>query len=473
MIRFLFALALLGLGNSVFAGPANSAKKIEAAIETIPSYEEFRNLSLEDKALYIRSLQNLMVRLNTYENEQGRSVSEVQLFHQLLLSSAVAASNQPGGPCIYAGHVMTFAANGLCPRAPRGSCEKGQVQCNPVVFGEGVCTAPSQRVTSNCLESARPIKEIVASLEKNPEQWSKLSSQLSSYCSKTGTQGAPCRIIQSRLIEVKKGMAVKNLEETPQPDGTRLAPLPPVRPSNLDAAVKPPAPTPTPAPAAQQAPANVVKPDEISKAQGVPTAAPESSEPPAPPEPPAKISQKVRTGACYPHFLIDSKTKCGNELEYHPYITVKEMDEIFCKKGGISKEKDKEFRARFTAAQNCIRSEEEAKGVATRIDSLRVKKAVEFPLKNYEACVEALKQNTMPKAENNGSMTLNGEELTIQLKNGKSVKTQQRYATYYLVQLSEKKNGAISPCDLTLTPTAAKTIAPPDANPGQSQSGAH
>lgn len=402
MIRLLVLLSLLGFGS--FAS-ANTPEPLEQVI----SLEQFSTLTKEQKTIYLRGLQNLLVDLNQQE-APAQGVENTRL-RQLLLPTAFAEvvnGNTVGGPCIFAGNVLTFAANGLCPRPPQGSCLSGQIQCNALVFGDGVCTAPNSRATYNCMQSARPVSEIIAYAESHKGDWQKLSNTLGSYCAETGTQGLPCRLVQGRLNEMRK---VADIPDTPapvappkvadKPEKPTAVPLPKPRPPQADRVVKAEPPRP---------PADIPPPPLAPKPPAPPAAVPKfvNKEP---------VSGKVAV-ACDVNKLFDA-VRC----KYDPTTGAESLNSLmfydeayqsFCETRKVSKEFDATVRKNLEMAKKCVTTTMQTSKdpLAKQNGNYYLRQLNEVLWPNYEKCVADLKSKALPASKNIGDLVIESRTAT-------------------------------------------------------------
>lgn len=463
MIRLLFFVALLGFGQLTLA-------KTTEPLEQMISLEQFSSLTQQEKTLYIKNLQALLVTLN--EQQSPQSTADNQLFQQLLLPVAfadgeVVNGNVVGGPCIFAGNIMAFAANGLCPRPPSGNCGSGRIQCNPLVFGDGVCVAPNAKATGNCSQSAKPVKEIIRYAESHKEEWQNLSKTLDGYCADTGTQGYPCRVIQTRLSEMQRMVAHADRPNSPpavaeKPKFEKAAPT----------AVPLPKPRPTTAPRQE-------------------VAGPHDEKPPRPPMPiPNVVKQPV---AKLPEVAkkdgpIEGKPAVACDLELLPQIVRCQDDEDlyslmiypdayknFCAKREFSKEFDDQVRRNFDTTKKCL-----TKIIETSKDTVVVSNAKFSKLymentlmKNYEQCSKDLKNKSLPKIKTIGKMyietriaaTKNGEKrpqyfAVAQIGSGSREELGNMF--FLSNKLKAKKYGM---CDLTpVLPASSKDGSAPQKN---------
>lgn len=155
----------------------------------ILEFPDFKNLRADQKTLYLHGLQSIASGLNQIH---AKKVS---------YPKGRLPASEP--LCEYAGFLVQKTLDGGCPTPPRGSCPSGMIQCEPFLFGEGICAKEGPGASLQCRENSRPASEILKLIEKNPAGWDKVSRELGAYC-EDNSQQESCFYIRGRLWELNK-----------------------------------------------------------------------------------------------------------------------------------------------------------------------------------------------------------------------------------------------------------------------------
>lgn len=185
------------------------------------TYEEFRRLTEEDQASYLKILRDFYTSLE--QSPQSSSSLQPDLFNLLFSLSPVAQaegdiSNRPQIRCLYAGFLITgrecrpqghfttedrtrtYACNfksilssekGAQVLRPKPTREEENVLCHPLLFGttadeQPFCVAKGIDATKNCLRKAslhpESTKRAVALQKTNPKSSKELIQTLNLLC---------------------------------------------------------------------------------------------------------------------------------------------------------------------------------------------------------------------------------------------------------------------------------------------------
>jgi hypothetical protein len=174
-------------------------------LNTILSYREFMTLSKENQEAYVSEIQSLMLDLQKQDEALKTSYQTARHWLSALISDAVAADGEDR-PCVYAGWISSMDINGrACLRPKSDGCLRGQIQCNPMLYGSGRCVAANRSATASCERSKKPISQVVSEIHGHEQEWSNMREELSNYCNDPRpTQGKVCAIIRNRLARLER-----------------------------------------------------------------------------------------------------------------------------------------------------------------------------------------------------------------------------------------------------------------------------
>ena len=191
------------------------------------SWKEYTDLDSETRAYYLYNLQTALVEVE----ESLESHPELFSFHKFL-TDLVLADARAGDHelCLFAGFMSYKRDDGLCQESTRSGCSNPREwQCNPFIFGPGVCAAgkgpqAKKGLTATCHQR---------SLQKYPDyntlagaqladlaarygaQWDQFVDLVNQHCSRK--QDEMCRIVQRRIVRIiraKDGNAAAVAAET-------------------------------------------------------------------------------------------------------------------------------------------------------------------------------------------------------------------------------------------------------------------
>ena len=255
--------------------------KATRIFDTVLTLTEFSNLKLPDQELYILGVRDLMSALEAedvkdkIEYQASARTSRPSWLEALSATVSTAGAADANRRCIYAGWVSEMDVNGrYCMRPKSEGCARGQIQCNPLLYGENKCTQATRSATSFCVRSAKTPAQILKEIKKRgvdgQDEWAKLREEIGGYCeSPRPSQTKVCSMVRARLLVLQRVVglgerktAEATTSETAEPSVVEPVPAPPVAAStDFD--------TNTPAPAVSE-PAVVVR--RVSGAPSTPEA---------------------------------------------------------------------------------------------------------------------------------------------------------------------------------------------------------
>ncbi|MCB0362204.1 MAG: hypothetical protein KDD35_05765 [Bdellovibrionales bacterium] len=223
-------LAFCLFSHNVEAKPAKSKTKRlrvgDSSLRLLP-YSELSSLSKRKLRLYLTGVTLLMRDIEAWQAKTTPEViaqlnEESFLFKglvgewfELAVGERIWAEEKPdtSNYCINAGFIKSKNAQGLCPLPPH--CEKGDSgqemrQCNPLLFGEGVCflsrtKAERLKATTTCFQNAKEPAGLKEFLNGKKDDWDKFVTQFGefkAFCEK-GSQKQLCSKIENRITELK------------------------------------------------------------------------------------------------------------------------------------------------------------------------------------------------------------------------------------------------------------------------------
>ena len=184
------------------------------------SHEQFMAQSKANQESYLIELQKMLSDLEKYQATKGSFREPLSL--NLFFERAYAI--EEGGPCIFAGKLKTWEKRerGLfCPSPGYGICHAPEIECNPLVFGPGVCTTRNAYATRNCETNSKSVAEIVRYISdpSRRKEWDDFTRSLNDYCKGDNlrVQGPECGIIQFRLAEINRAFGKRRVQEPTSP----------------------------------------------------------------------------------------------------------------------------------------------------------------------------------------------------------------------------------------------------------------
>ncbi len=184
LISNFILLSFLILSYTANAVEKNPTKNTAENSDFLLTTEKYLRLNQLQKRSYIKALQDFMVR-GDFSNIPELKTSLMNL----LIENAFAAIKE-GDDCIFAGYMKKLVISGIskklvCEQPNHGNCKKGQVQCNPLLFGKDICISPPFKMaTKNCqLESSlTDIVLINFNTSQSQDFYSSLVSEINDYC---------------------------------------------------------------------------------------------------------------------------------------------------------------------------------------------------------------------------------------------------------------------------------------------------
>ncbi len=180
--------------------------KPQLQLETLKTHAQFLKLSKENQELYISEIQRLILDLQKEDDALKTTYQSAQHWLSAFVGDATAAETGEDRPCVYAGWISSMDINGRsCLRPKSDGCVRGQIQCNPMLYGSGRCVAANRSATASCERSKKSILQIVSEIKGREQDWSNMREELSSYCrDPRPTQTRVCGIIRSRLARIER-----------------------------------------------------------------------------------------------------------------------------------------------------------------------------------------------------------------------------------------------------------------------------
>ncbi|MBK7842689.1 MAG: hypothetical protein IPJ71_03180 [Bdellovibrionales bacterium] len=130
--------------------------------------------------------------------------------------------------CIYAGWISTTDSKGYCqrPKACEGDASKNSVQCNPLLFGNGVCVSVENmevrnKATLNCFERTKSNQIVAEEIKQSASDWKKFNETFKESTAPCNRTDAPpyCKSLSKRLRELNallpQSVAVKEPKSGP------------------------------------------------------------------------------------------------------------------------------------------------------------------------------------------------------------------------------------------------------------------
>lgn len=121
-----------------------------------------------------------------------------------------AASVAPQS-CVYAGWISTTDSKGYCqrPKICDGDASKNSVQCNPLLFGKGVCVSVAtaedrKKATVTCFQNSKPNSNVVEDIKQSASEWKTFNESFGKSTAPCNRVGAPpyCKVLSDRLREL-------------------------------------------------------------------------------------------------------------------------------------------------------------------------------------------------------------------------------------------------------------------------------
>ncbi|MGE0761987.1 MAG: hypothetical protein AB7N80_01785 [Bdellovibrionales bacterium] len=226
---------ILGVGL-VWGGFSGKAFAAEEESPILLSHFELAELKIEQRVKYIQALRQLMLDLEKQQGSMGiRYQTALNLlvprpFWQTLLDTADAQTVvEKGAPCIYAGGFSTYAASKPLTCINNNKCEgkPKQIECNPLLFGTGVCTAAKDGATARCMrdKNALPVEELARNLASASmaNEWADFKKQFDAFCPGVFKNKKDINYKSCRLVEKRMNAIQKEIDKTPQRSTTSVA----------------------------------------------------------------------------------------------------------------------------------------------------------------------------------------------------------------------------------------------------------
>jgi hypothetical protein len=218
--------------------PENSLQLME--------YEQLMSLSKEDLGLYLTGIKLMLV---DWEKSQATHHPDLvagntsehlkfldRAFAILVAESVWAKVNAPVLPavvpppaepatmkpapttasvapqsCVYAGWISTTDSKGYCqrPKVCDGDASKNSVQCNPLLFGKGVCVSVAtdkdrKKATVTCFEKSKPKEKVAEEIKQSAAEWKNFNESFGKSTAPCNKVSAPryCKVLSDRLREL-------------------------------------------------------------------------------------------------------------------------------------------------------------------------------------------------------------------------------------------------------------------------------
>jgi hypothetical protein len=196
----------LGIAKSSLKSP----KSYPFGFYKVRSHEELMKLSRIGRAIYLSEIRDAVIEMS--EQLESADGSEAAVMKKRLdafafLFGADEAFADEARKCANAGWILNYEGR-YCAKPPKSeSCKSSEVQCNPLLFGEGHCapvgtTKAARSVTAHCMRNKAYDSDILKYAEAHADQWNELKQNVDSFCP-SEKQAAVCRMIQSRLAAVE------------------------------------------------------------------------------------------------------------------------------------------------------------------------------------------------------------------------------------------------------------------------------
>lgn len=130
--------------------------------------------------------------------------------------------------CIYAGWISTTDSKGYCqrPKVCEGDGSNNSVQCNPLLFGKGVCVSVENKevrnkATLNCFGRTKSNQIVAEEIKQSASEWKKFNETFKKSTAPCSKADAPsyCKDLSKRLQELNvllgQTAAVKEEKKSP------------------------------------------------------------------------------------------------------------------------------------------------------------------------------------------------------------------------------------------------------------------
>lgn len=113
--------------------------------------------------------------------------------------------------CVYAGWISTTDSKGYCqrPKVCEGDASKNSVQCNPLLFGKGVCVSVAtaedrKKTTVTCFQNSKPNSNVVEEIKLSAAEWKTFNESFGKSTAPCNKAGAPpyCKVLSDRLKQL-------------------------------------------------------------------------------------------------------------------------------------------------------------------------------------------------------------------------------------------------------------------------------
>lgn len=113
--------------------------------------------------------------------------------------------------CVYAGWISTRDSKGYCqrPKVCEGDASKNSVQCNPLLFGKGVCVSVAtdedrKKATVTCFQNSKPNPNVVEEIKLSAAEWKTFNESFGKSTAPCNKAGAPpyCKVLSDRLKQL-------------------------------------------------------------------------------------------------------------------------------------------------------------------------------------------------------------------------------------------------------------------------------
>lgn len=310
MQKFILCLCLLMLG---FTTPRAHAEP-QSPYKTLITHDEFKALSRERQMLYVEGLQTLFREWAVLQSEdqemryQNASTARPGAldFFSALFAEARAAEQRRA--CIYAGWISNVDDSGRFCQSPSRCDQPGKknwVQCNPLVFGPGVCAPQGGTASKSCQIGAKSAEDIRSYILSHKQEFMNLRRELESVCPNVKNPTV-CMAIQFRVSQMYD-FSKDQLESVPASAPTASTGARPVRVSQRPPTGRPTrtgfagdadgSTAPPPLPAAEILPADGAQPARPNVAARPPTR-PQPARPPASQPSATEVSDTLSVKDC-------------------------------------------------------------------------------------------------------------------------------------------------------------------------------
>ena len=188
-----------------------AAAPAASAFDTLIEFKSWVELPVEVQEIYLAGLQLLMLDLEA-EDEVLKTDYQTASLEPEILNWFLPTANAGDVTqrCVYAGWISEMDINNRYCMTPKSKgCVRGQVQCNPVLYGENKCAKAGRSATSICdrnkKSTAQIVKEIRAKGKNGQSRWSTLRAELKGYCADPRPkQRAVCSVVRARLVQLER-----------------------------------------------------------------------------------------------------------------------------------------------------------------------------------------------------------------------------------------------------------------------------